>query len=206
MFELGDVVPLTIEIRDVAGVLANAGVVTLAVTQPDGVAVTPSVTNPSIGRYQVDFLPTMPGRHVAWWLATGLNASSHFERFTVTGAPVRASWPPLLQDLKDDVGVTDSRDDDALSTALASAVAYVEGDQGRAGDFNFAADPLSLLPAPGPDLVLGTVRLAWRWHNRRRSPDGLIDMGELGTARVPSVDPDVERLLGIGRFRGPLVG
>jgi hypothetical protein len=34
----------------------------------------------------------------------------------------------------------------------------------------------------------------------------MVDMGELGTTRVPSVDPDIERLLGIGRFRAPMVG
>lgn len=114
------------------------------------------------------------------------------------------SWPPQLPDFKDDLGVTDDRDDAMLASTLAAAIAYVEG--ARAGDFNFTADPLSLLPTPGRDLELGTIRLAGRWHNRRRSPDGLIDMGELGTTRVPSVDPDVERLLGIGRFRAPMVG
>lgn len=115
-------------------------------------------------------------------------------------------WPPELQDVKDDLGVADNRDDVALAMALEAAIAYVEGPLGRAGEFNFTGDPASLLPTPDRALFLGTVRLAGRWHNRRRSPDGLIDMGELGTARVPSVDPDVERLLGVGRFRGPLVG
>lgn len=56
--------------------------------------------------------------------------------------------------------------------------------------------------APTPDLILGTLRLAGRWHTRRRSPDGLVSMAELGAARVPSFDPDIERLLKIGRYRG----
>lgn len=55
---------------------------------------------------------------------------------------------------------------------------------------------------PPPDLHLGTLRLAGRWHTRRRSPDGLVAMAELGMGRVPSFDPDIERLLKIGRFRG----
>jgi hypothetical protein len=114
------------------------------------------------------------------------------------------SWPPQLQDLKDDLGLSDGRDDVTLSTSLDAAVVYVE--DARAGDFNFAADPDSLLPAPGSSIELGTIRLAGRWHNRRRSPDGLIDMGELGSARIPSVDSDLERLLGVGRFRAPMVG
>jgi hypothetical protein len=31
-------------------------------------------------------------------------------------------------------------------------------------------------------------------------------MGELGSVRIPSSDVDIERLLGVGRFRRPLVG
>lgn len=120
------------------------------------------------------------------------------------GAWPVVSWPPELPDLKDDLGLSDDRDDVALSSSLEAAVAYVE--QARAGDFNFTGDPLSLLPSPGSSVELGTVRLAGRWFNRRRSPDGLIDMGELGSARIPSVDSDLERLLGIGRFRAPMVG
>jgi hypothetical protein len=50
------------------------------------------------------------------------------------------------------------------------------------------------------------VRLASRWHTRRRSPDALIEMGELGASRVPSFDPDIDRLLRIGRHALPVVG
>jgi hypothetical protein len=30
-------------------------------------------------------------------------------------------------------------------------------------------------------------------------------MGEMGTARVTSFDPDIDRLLRIGRHRGPVI-
>lgn len=106
-------------------------------------------------------------------------------------------WPPQLEELKDDMGVDDVRDDARLQRQLDASVVFVERVRPR---FNYAADPLSELPAPTADLVLGTLRLAGRWHTRRRSPDGLIQMAELGSARVPSFDPDIERLLGIGRF------
>jgi hypothetical protein len=83
---------------------------------------------------------------------------------------------------------------------LDAAVSFVE--RVRPG-FNYQADPLSDAPAPTPDLALGTLRLAGRWYTRRRSPDGLVTMGgDLGSARIPSFDPDIERLLGIGRFKG----
>lgn len=117
------------------------------------------------------------------------------------------SWPPTLDELKTDmkhkpVTPVDPNEDERLEQVLDAAVAYVE--RVRGSSFNFAADPDSLLPDPTTDLWLGTMRLAGRWHTRRRSPDALVDMGELGGARVPGFDPDIERLLGIGRFAGPV--
>lgn len=110
------------------------------------------------------------------------------------------TWPPTLADLKTDLGpeyTTPDPKDAQLQQVLDAAVSFVERVR---PEFNYDADPLVELPEPSPDLVLGTVRLAGRWHTRRRSPDGLVSMGELGTGRVPSFDPDIERLLGIGRF------
>lgn len=54
------------------------------------------------------------------------------------------------------------------------------------------------LPAPPADLELGTVRLAGRYHARRRSADGLVVAAELGVTRVPNLDADIRRLLGLG--------
>jgi hypothetical protein len=107
-------------------------------------------------------------------------------------------WPPTLELLKTDRGITDSRDDAKLTLDLDAAVSYVE--RVRGSDFNLSGDPLSEKPEPSADLVLGTVRLAYRFFQRRQSPDGMITMGEFGAARVASFDPDVERMLGIGRF------
>jgi hypothetical protein len=114
------------------------------------------------------------------------------------------TWPPTLDELKDDrkVALDDTRDDASLTRQLDAAVAFVQ--RVRRGAFNFDDDPLSDLPAPTADLELGTMRLAGRWYTRRRSPDALIQMAELGASRVPSFDPDIDRLLGIGRFAGPV--
>lgn len=113
------------------------------------------------------------------------------------------TWPPTLDVLKDDlkIDLTDTRDDTVLQRQLDAAVSFIERVR---PEFNYAADPLVDLPAPTDDLVLGTVRLAGRWYTRRRSPDALVAMGELGSTRVPSFDPDIERLLGIGKYRGPV--
>lgn len=111
-------------------------------------------------------------------------------------------WPPALDVLRLDRGLKESEteQDERLQQTLDAAVAFVERVR---PDFNYTEDPLSEYPEPTADHVLGTVRLAGRWHDRRRAPDGQIGMGELGTTSVPSVDPDVSRLLGIGRFSSP---
>lgn len=113
-------------------------------------------------------------------------------------------WPPDLAALKVDLRIdpADTRDDDVLATELAAAVAYVE--RVHVGRYNFTATP-GTLPEPAADLVLGALRLAGRWKTRRRSPDGLVEMGELGSARVSSGDVDIDRLLRIGRFAPAVV-
>lgn len=113
-------------------------------------------------------------------------------------------WPPQLDDIKAELKIerSDTRDDAALQTVLDAAVDHVE--LHRAGDFNFDGTATTL-PAPGHDFHLGTIRLAVRWHTLRRSPDGLVDAGDFGTVRVPNVPADLERLLGLGRYRRPLV-
>lgn len=119
------------------------------------------------------------------------------------------AWPPELIELKTDlrsrgeVPAALDTDDDRLQPMLDAAVSFV---QRVRPEFNYDGDLGSELPDPTADLRLGTLRLAGRWHQRRRSPDGLVEMGELGAGRVPSIDPDIERLLRIGRHALPKVG
>lgn len=114
------------------------------------------------------------------------------------------SWPPELAELKSDMSirVEETRDDDRLQLVLDAAVAFVE--RVHAGAYNFG-DPFAELPDVPADFTLGTLRLAGRWHIRRRSPDGLVTAGELGNSRVPAVDADIARLLRIDRFRGSVI-
>lgn len=113
------------------------------------------------------------------------------------------AWPPTLDELKVDMKIDpgDTLDDVRLTQVLDAAVSFVERVRPT---FNYEADPVSDLPDPTADLRLGTLRLAGRWHWRRRSPDALIQMAEMGASRVPGFDSDIERLLGIGRY-GPMV-
>lgn len=108
------------------------------------------------------------------------------------------AWPPTLADLRSDREYDESitRDDAELQRCLDAAVAFVEHVR---SDLNFGGDAEK--PSPDAAVTLGTIRLAARWFTRRRSPDALVEMGELGSGRVPSFDPDIERLLRIGRYR-----
>jgi hypothetical protein len=108
---------------------------------------------------------------------------------------------PTLANVKTDAGITDTRDDVILQQELNAAIDYVMRVR---SDLNYDGDPLNPGPAPGNDFVLGVQRQVVRWHSRRRSPDAAIDMGTLGNARVPSFDSDIERMLGIGRYHGPV--
>lgn len=107
------------------------------------------------------------------------------------------SWPPDVTALKADMGITDDRDDDRLETVLAAVVAYVERVRGTS--YNFSGDAESDLPDPPADVELGTLRLAGRYHARRRSVDGLVTAGEFGVTRIPYLDGDIRRLLGLAR-------
>ncbi len=116
-----------------------------------------------------------------------------------------STWPPVLADLKTELKIDadDTREDVRLATDLAAAIAWVESKvtryryhivQGETDEDELAK------PAPTDDTWLGTLRMAARWGDRRRSKDGMIQMGELGSTRVTSYDNDIDRMLGIGRF------
>lgn len=115
------------------------------------------------------------------------------------------AWPPTIEDLKVELKRESEPDDPRMQSCLDAAVVVVQ--RLREGDLNFGLgeDGEDDLPDPGADVHLGTLRLAWRWYTRRRSPDALVQMAELGNGRVPMFDNDIEMLLQIGRHHGPVI-
>ncbi len=109
-----------------------------------------------------------------------------------------ATWPPTLEGLKADSKAPNGRDDVFLQIDLDAAIAYVMRVR---QDLNYTADAFDTRPVPTADFILGVYRLAGRWNARRRSQDGVIMAGDQGTSRIPSYDADIERMLGIGRFK-----
>ncbi|MFC8277188.1 hypothetical protein ACFUJR_32590 [Streptomyces sp. NPDC057271] len=125
-YDLGEVVPLGTTVRDAAGALANAGLMALTLTLPDGTTTTVSPVDPtSTGTYGYDYATVQAGRHTVRWLATGLNAGAYTDSFDV-----RESAPPgilSLADAKKHLSKTGTADDDEIRSWVESITAGIEG-------------------------------------------------------------------------------
>ncbi len=128
--DLGDLYPLTVEIRDANGVLAAPGAITLTITLPDQTTATPSPSNPSTGKYQYDYPTTQAGRHIARWLATGQNAGAYVDSFDVR--PASPGYIVSLADAKRHLNITTTTNDEQLRTFIEAATAAVEGHVNKA--------------------------------------------------------------------------
>lgn len=154
-----------------------------------------------------------PGNWTQLWVVTGTGGGVvHRSVYVGDGFPASPmppvppyTWPPTLEALKHDLDIhpDDTKEDVSLAAELAAAIQFVRDKRGD--DFNWADESGSDLPDPGPDLVLGAIRLAGRWQARKRSPDGMVASAEFGNSRVAAYDADIDRLLGIGRSRGPVI-
>lgn len=124
-YDLGDLVPLTVTIKDAAGAATDATTITLTVTLPDGTTATPTVTNPpaTTGVYTYDYPTVQPGRHSYRWTSVGPQAA-HADVFDV-----RAAAPPYLTSLADakkQLNITGSDEDEELRQVVEAATAAVE--------------------------------------------------------------------------------
>lgn len=112
------------------------------------------------------------------------------------------AWLPQ-EDVLAYLGMDDSDSEaSSVSRARLAAAAYVERNR---------PDLLTLVELtptylPTPEVFEGALLLTARLHARKASPTGLASYGEFGPAAVLRFDPDVERLLGVGRYAPPAVG
>lgn len=128
-YDLGDVVTLTVAVKDSTGAAANATACAVTVTLPDGTSTTPSVTNPATGTYTATYTPTQAGWHAVRWVATGTNAMAHTDSFTVYAA----TDVPLvsLADAKAFLNITSSSSDEEIRTFILKATDIAERRTGR---------------------------------------------------------------------------
>jgi hypothetical protein len=89
------------------------------------------VSNPSIGRYQCDYVPTMPGRYVARWVATGLNSSAYVDEFDVR--PADPGYILSLSAAKAALNIpaADMGDDEELRSLIEAVTFAVENYRGE---------------------------------------------------------------------------
>lgn len=135
MIDLGDIVPLSVNIKDAAGALANATAVAVSITLPDGTVDGPHtvVSNPT-GVYGYDYTTVQSGRHVVRWLATGTNASTYTDVFNVW--PVDPRFLFSLDDAKSSLRrswSTSTADDEDLRLYIAAVTPVIEDIVGPVG-------------------------------------------------------------------------
>ena len=129
MFDLGDIVGLAVSITDAAGVAANATALTCTITRPDGTSASPTVTNAATGSYTVDYTPTLVGRHLVRWAATGTNASSYTDTFDVND-PADLTLISLA-DAKTYLNITSTNSDEEIRQFILEATDIAERLTGR---------------------------------------------------------------------------
>ena len=125
MFDLGDPVPLAVQITSAAGDPTNAVTVTLTITLPDGTTVSPAVANPptATGLYQVDYVPVQAGRHWARWTSTSPTAA-YTDQFDVR--PAETAAIVSLADVRRNLNMTTHVEDEELRGVVEAATRVVE--------------------------------------------------------------------------------
>lgn len=126
-FDVGDSVPIAVDVKDAAGALTNASVVTLTITLPDGTTATPTVTNPPAvtGQYRHTYIPTLEGRYT--WRFVTTTPSTAYQDVFIT----RAAASPALLSLADAkthlrIPVASTANDDELREFLEAATEVIE--------------------------------------------------------------------------------
>lgn len=124
-YDFGDPVPITVEVRDLDGNLADADLVVVTITHPDQVTTeTPPVDHPSLGRYQVDYYPPTPGRYAWRANAIGNATSAYADSFDVSD-PLPNSIISLL-DARDTLRLSSTVEDEDLRLYVESTTAIIE--------------------------------------------------------------------------------
>lgn len=153
-YDIGDVVTLTLTVRDPAtDALVNASTASLVVTLPDATTASVTPTNPTTGSYVGLYTPTVAGRHPIQWVTTGTGAGVLNDVFDVNDP---ATLPIVsLSDLKRELNITATTSDAELADYLRRATSILEQHTGRAfarqtrvDSFDVATGERSVMLAP----------------------------------------------------------
>jgi hypothetical protein len=90
------------------------------------------------------------------------------------------------------IDATDTTDDAAISEAVAATMEVLE----ERAPYGFVIDPDTGAPEPVPHRIhQAGLLLANRLMARRNSPDGVVGVSDMGTARILSYDADINALI-----------
>ncbi|MEU4578930.1 hypothetical protein [Nonomuraea sp. NPDC023979] len=200
-WDLGDVVPLSITIKDADGQLANAGAVHVTITTPDGVAATAGPVGPtSTGVYDHDYETVQAGRHLVRWVATGANASAFTDAFDVE--PADDGDFVSLADVKEHLKKTGTtEDDEALRWFISAACRTITDRMGAVSPVTMVSDcsarrgvvvlptrPVvavtSVVKLPGGDPLPAADALAGTSGWALENTEGVLSMPPHGQVRV----------------------
>jgi hypothetical protein len=123
--------------------------------------------------------------------------------------PQPFAWLPVervLRWLQVDAG---SEQADVVEDCRQAAADYCERQRGDLVVIEYdevTGLPTSYVFMETESIVQAGVLAAARLYARRSSPAGLASYAEFGAAEVLRLDPDVARLLGVGRYAPPAVG
>jgi hypothetical protein len=124
VYEVGGAVRLAWRVLDPSRRRVDA-TVSLTVTPPAGAALTPTPEYLDVGEYAATFVPTVPGRYVYRWAATGAVSASRADVVNV-----RAAAEPValisLDELKSFLNKDDVAEDDELREFIDTASLVVE--------------------------------------------------------------------------------
>jgi hypothetical protein len=131
MPDLGDVIPLTVQVKDQDAQPTDALTVSLTITEPDGTTVSPVVVNPPAvtGLYEYDYMPTQIGRHLIRWVSTTPNAAF---TDTIDVRDLSARSIMSLASAKTHLNMTSSKDDEEIRNMIEAVTAVIERHRGEA--------------------------------------------------------------------------
>jgi hypothetical protein len=129
-YDLGDAVPLRIEVRDPStGSLASA-TVSITLTAPDGTSGSPDITNPSTGVYRASPTVDQIGLWVGAWTTSGTVVS--VTPFSFSVGPVAVTEYTTVAVVKGMLGKTTADDrDDLIIQAISAASRMIDQRCGR---------------------------------------------------------------------------
>ena len=181
-YTLGDVVVLRFEIRGDAGDLADPGAVTIEVTHESGASddMTAGLVTVETGRRQLAYAPTLTGRYVATFTATGDHAGAATVTFDVD--PLTLAFV-TADELRSYLGSTSATDSELLEVLRAERAAQAQ--RCRIDPYTYELRE-ALLRRVARNLAARAVPVATFTS---------FDGGATST-RVPQVDAEVRRLEG----------